>query len=144
MSTDPAPIRPDLPPEDVPPAPPAGEVTARPDVPPPELSSSPEDRTLGMFCHLGGLLTGFIVPLVLWLLKKDQSPFVADQAREALNFQITMMIASVVAAASVLVLVGILLLPAVVILNIVWCIQGCLAAQRGEVYRYPYSLRLIQ
>jgi len=53
-----------------------------------------EDKTMAMLCHLLGILTAFLGPLIIWLVKKDQSPFVDDQGKEALNFQITLVIAN--------------------------------------------------
>ena len=108
-----------------------------------QIPSTPEDRTMAMLAHLGGIIAGFLVPLIIWLIKKDQSKFINDQGKEALNFQITMLIANVVAGASMLLLIGFVLLPAVIVVNIVFCILGGMAANRGEAYRYPVNIRMI-
>ncbi len=119
--------------------------------PPPVVPSLSEDeRTMGMLCHLLGILTGFIGPLVLWLVKKDQSPFIDHHGREALNFQITLFLV-MIALASVtfvlmLVVVGFLLIPvlfAIPIIGLVLEILAAVAAQRGEWHRYPFCLRLV-
>jgi uncharacterized Tic20 family protein len=115
-----------------------------PEFVPAEIPSSSEDRTLALLCHLGGILAGFLVPLVIWLIKKDQSRFVDDQGKEALNFQLTVLIAWAVSFASAFVFIGLVLLPAVMILNIVFCILAAVAANQGQVYRYPLNIRLIK
>ncbi len=114
-----------------------------PDVLPMEIPSTQEERTLALLCHLGGIIGGFLVPLIIWLIKKDQSRFLDDQAKEALNFQLTVLIASVISAASVFVFIGIVLFPAVMVLNIVFCVLGGTAANQGKLYRYPLTLRMI-
>jgi uncharacterized Tic20 family protein len=110
---------------------------------PTHIPSTKDDRTMALFCHLGGVLGHIVLPLVIWLIKKDQSRFVDDQGKEALNFQITMAIALVISGASMLILVGIVLFPAVWITNIVFSIIGAVAANKGEVYRYPITIRFI-
>jgi uncharacterized Tic20 family protein len=81
---------------------------------------------------------------VIWLLKKDEDEFVDDQGKEALNFQIIITIAWCVSAALTFVCVGFLLLPAVLIVDVIFCITAAMAANRGERYRYPFHLRLVQ
>lgn len=105
---------------------------------------SKDDMTMAMLCHLLAIFTGFLGPLVLWLIKKDQSAYVNQQGKEALNFQITITIAWFVAALSTAICIGAVLLPAVGIANLVFCIMGSVAANKGEPYRYPVSLRLIK
>jgi uncharacterized Tic20 family protein len=109
----------------------------------PEISSTPDERNLAMFCHIGGALFSFIVPLIIWVIKKDQSKFVDDQGKEALNFQITILIGHVVAGFTICFTVGILN-AALYVATIVFGILGGIAAQKGQVYRYPFSLRLIK
>jgi hypothetical protein len=109
-----------------------------------------EARTMGMLCHLSALI-GFIVPfgtiigpLVIWLIKKDEMPFVDDQGKEALNFQITVLLAFIVSAILTVVLIGLLLMPIVAIGALVFIIIAALKANEGEAYRYPFTLRLIK
>jgi uncharacterized Tic20 family protein len=131
---------------EVPPVPPAG---AQPvDYAMPEANA--DVRIWGMFCHLASL-AGLVVPvgniigpLVVWLIKKDQMPFVDDQGKESLNFQITMTIAMIVAGALICVFVGFILLPAVAIVDIVFTIIATIKANSGIRYRYPLTLRLIK
>ena len=118
--------------------------------PTPEVEVSKDARTWGMLCHLTalsgfvGVGFGFILgPLVCWLVKKNEYEFVDDQGKEALNFQITMFIALVVSGVLCLAFIGFLLLPAVVIVEIIFTIIGAVKASNGEWYRYPFALRLV-
>ncbi len=108
-----------------------------------------EERSTAMLCHLTGLLGGFIppvniiAPLIIWLLKKDQSPFVNDQGKEALNFQISVTIYMVISFILLFVLIGIALMAVV---GLYWLIFGIIAtikANEGVPYRYPFILRLV-
>ncbi len=105
---------------------------------------SKEDKTLAMLAHLLGIISGFIGALIIWLVKKDESPFVADQAKEALNFQITVFIAFVIASALLVVVIGAILIPVIAIANPVLCILAGVKANEGQMYRYPFAIRLIK
>jgi uncharacterized Tic20 family protein len=113
-------------------------------------SGSSDERMWAMLCHLSAF-AGYLVPfgnilgpLVIWLIKKDQYAFVDDQGKEALNFQISIMIWAAVAAVLCFVIIGIPLLIAVVIFSIVMTIVAAIKANGGESYRYPLTIRLIQ
>lgn len=122
--------------------------------PPPHAGPAPrandaEERNWAMFGHLSALV-GFIVPLgsvvaplVIWQVKKDTMPFAAEQAKESLNFNITVAIAAIISSILMMVLIGFLLLPIVVIAWLVLTVIAGMAASRGESYRYPFTLRLI-
>lgn len=120
-----------------------------------------EERQWAMFAHLsallGGLLTSavggwgfFLGPLVIWLMKKDTMPFVADQAKEALNFNITLAIVGLVLLLLTLVTFGfgaLLTVPIGILVGIAWLVFTIIAAVKaneGERYRYPFTLRLIK
>ena len=105
---------------------------------------SQDAKNMAMLCHLLGLFTCFIGPLIIWLIKKDDDAFIDSQGKEALNFQITVLIASVVAGLSILACVGFILLPAVGIVDLVFSIIACVRSSKGEDYRYPVSIRLIK
>jgi uncharacterized Tic20 family protein len=105
---------------------------------------------MGLLVHLSAL-SGFIIPfghligpLVVWLVKKDESEFIDDQGKEALNFQITVSIAYIVSAILILVVVGIVLLPVVAVGSLVLTIIAAVKANDGEAYRYPFTLRMIK
>ena len=104
---------------------------------------SNDDRNLAMLSHLLGVFTGFIGALILWLVKKDESGFVGENAKEALNFQITMIIGYFAACILKWVLIGWFLLPLLFIANIVFCILGAVAASKGALYKYPLAIRLL-
>jgi uncharacterized protein len=117
--------------------------------PPAPSGSAPQDqRTLALIAHLLGIITWFVGPLIIWLISKDDSNkgFVADQAKEALNFQIAITLGYIVAFIIAGVSCGFLFfLPLLVgVVNLVFCILGGLKANEGEAYRYPYTLRLIK
>jgi uncharacterized Tic20 family protein len=104
-----------------------------------------------MLCHLlafSGLVVPFLGnilgPLVMWLLKKEEHPFVDDQGKESLNFQITATIALCVSFALCFVLIGLLLFPLVGIVTVVLTIIGAIKANEGVAYRYPFTLRFIK
>ncbi|RYD61212.1 MAG: DUF4870 domain-containing protein [Verrucomicrobiaceae bacterium] len=135
-----------------PPPPPAAGVT--PPHLPPALTGAvagirEDDKTMAMLCHLLGVFTGFPGPLILWLVKKDSSPFVDHHGREALNFQITIFLVMLGLGAMtfvlMFVLIGIVFIPVMVvmqILAIVAEVMAAVAAQRGEWHRYPFSIRM--
>lgn len=106
-------------------------------------AATPDDRTMGMLAHLLGII-GFIGPLIIWLIKKDQSPFIDDQGKEALNFQLTMLIAWVVVIVTSFFCIGALLGPIVFVGNIVLCIIAAMKANQGIAYRYPVTIRFIK
>jgi len=107
-------------------------------------------RTWAMLCHIGAF-AGYIIPfghiiapLVIWLIKKDESPFVDDQGKESLNFQISMSIYAIIALLLTLVVIGVVLLIAVVIFDVVMVIIAAVRANSGERYRYPLCMRFIK
>lgn len=104
---------------------------------------SADDKNIVVLTHLGGTLFSIIPSLIVWLLKKDDSAYIAEQAREALNFQITVLIAQAISSVLVVILIGFALMGVVWIVNIVLCILAAVAASKGEHYRYPFALRLI-
>jgi uncharacterized Tic20 family protein len=109
-----------------------------------------EERTWGMFCHLVvflGLIIPFasiIGPLVIWMIKRDEMPFVDDQGKESLNFQITMMLATIVSAILMFVLIGFVLIFVVIIFQLIVVIIASIKANEGVYYRYPLSIRFIK
>ena len=117
-----------------------------------EATGTPDkdERTWGMLCHLlafSGYLIPFgsvLGPLVIWMLKKDEMPFVDDQGKESLNFQLTMLIAVIVSAILCFVLIGFLLLGVLIIFQIVVIIMAAIKANDGVKYRYPYTIRFIK
>lgn len=105
-----------------------------------------EERTWSLLSHLGGIIFGFIPSLVIWLVFKGRGPFLEDQSKEALNFQITVTIGYIATAILGAVTFGVLsFLPFVVgLVNLVFCILAAVAVNKGEWYRYPLTLRLVK
>lgn len=103
-----------------------------------------EERQWAMLGHLGGILLGFLSPLLVWLIYRERSAFVNDQGREGLNFQITLAIGLFAAFVLSFVGIGLLLYPLLWIANLVFAIIAGLAANKGEYYRYPVTLRLVK
>lgn len=107
-------------------------------------------RNWAMLAHLGGLLWlftgigGVIAPLVIWLIQKEKSPFIDRHGKESVNFQITMLIASVIFALLAMIVVGCFLLVAQMVLMVVQIIQASMAAKDGKEFRYWLCLRLIK
>jgi uncharacterized Tic20 family protein len=134
--------------------------------PPPAASASgeisAEARQWAMFAHLsaliGGILTAgwagsigcFIGPLVIWLVKKDTMPFVDDQGKEALNFNITVGLVFLALLLLTIMTLGIGLvvaIPAWIVVGIAWLVLTIIAgikANEGVAYRYPFAIRLIK
>lgn len=109
-----------------------------------KIEVSNDAKNMGVLCHLLGFFTSFVGPLIIWLLKKDQMPFVDHHGKEALNFQITLAIAYVVAWISIFCFIGAFLVPILVLADLIFCIIACIAASKGKYYKYPVSLRLIK
>lgn len=109
-----------------------------------------DERNWAMLSHLLALVGYFLVPfgnviapLIIYLMKKDESPFVADQSRESLNFQISVCIYALISGVLILILIGFLLLAVVLVAGAILTIIASVKAANGEAYRYPLTLRLI-
>ena len=95
---------------------------------------------LGLFFHFLGHLLG---PLIVWLVKRGDSPEIDAHGKESLNFQISMLIYDAIAAILCFVLIGIPILIALWVLNTVFVIIASVKASEGTLYRYPFTIRLI-
>jgi uncharacterized Tic20 family protein len=125
---------------------------------PPGKESNKDARMWAMFCHLAGLcallpivpiIGGVLGPLVLWQVKKEEFDFVNDQGKEAVNFQISILLYSLIGSIVCgITCVGIPLIPFVLgiigILDIVFLIIASIKANDGERYRYPLTIRFIK
>ena len=137
-------------PEETPYIPPVGQIFA----PGPlagDVALTPNDKTMGMLCHLLAL-SGFVGvpfgnivgPLIIWLTQKDKSSFADFHGKESLNFQITILIAGLISGVLCLILVGFLLLFALWVYGIVMTIVATMKANEGIRFQYPFTLRLIK
>ena len=119
----------------------------------PEVAQKPvvmdqkQERTWAMFCHLAGLawfippFGNIIAPLIIWLLKKDESALVDNQGKEAVNFQISVTIYAVVCIATI---IASPLFLAVIVFDVVMIIIATITASEGQEYRYPLCIRFIK
>ena len=109
-----------------------------------------DEKNMGMLAHLL-VFSGYIVPfgniigpLVIFLTKKDESSYIRHHALEALNFQISMMIYFIVSAILCIVLIGLPLLIAALIIDLVCTIIAAVKASSGELYSYPMCIRFVK
>ena len=120
-------------------------------LPPANISAIANVRTWTAFIHASALLGVFLhfpghllPPLILWLIKRDDAPELDAHGKEAVNFQISMLIYNLVAAVFCLILVGFVFLAILWILNTVFVIIAAIQASDGKFYRYPMTIRFIQ
>ena len=117
--------------------------------PPVSVTENKEERNWAMLAHLSALLTyatvigGMIAPLVIWLIRKDQGGFAAEQAKESLNFQITVFLIAIPCWILCLLLIGFLLLWILGLINLILIIVAAVKTSHGVAYRYPFNLRLV-
>ena len=110
---------------------------------PAATSGGTDEKTLAMLAQLLGIFTGFLGPLVMYLIAKDDQPFLKHHAAESLNFQLTILIGYVISGVLMLVLIGFLTWFVVWVAALVFGIMATLAANRGEWYRYPITIRMV-
>lgn len=130
-------------------APPQTAAEAAPPPPPAAGGRTPEERNWAMGCHLASLAGYFFPfanifgPLIVWAIQKDRFPLVDDQGKESMNFQISMTLYILVAIVLCFVLIGIPLLIALILADLVLVILAAVKAGQGEAYRYPMTIRFI-
>ncbi|WP_394193213.1 DUF4870 domain-containing protein [Pseudoalteromonas atlantica] len=114
------------------------------------VQADKEQRTWAMLCHLSAL-AGFIIPmgsvigpLIVWLIKKEDMPLVAEHGRKSLNFQITMLIAYIICFILMIVAIGAILLPIVAIFSFIMVVIGAIKTNDGKPFSYPFSINLIK
>jgi uncharacterized Tic20 family protein len=112
----------------------------------PLFTPTSDDRLLGLLSHLLAIVpgVGILGPLVIYLVKRGQSPFVEENAKESLNFQITMILAFIISGILVVVWIGFILLAILGVVEVVLVIVETIKASENKIYRYPFNLRLIK
>ncbi len=85
-----------------------------------------------------------IVPLIIWLIKKEEHPFVDEHGKESINFQISVTIYSIIGAILCFICIGFVLLSVLAVFSVVVCILAAIKANKGEPYRYPLSIRFLK
>lgn len=112
-------------------------------------AATPDDRTYATFMHLMLVFATFTVlplvvgPLVMWLIRRERSAFVNDHGKEALNFNISVLLYMIIAGALFACGIGVVLMPVVWVFGLVFSVVAAVAANKGEYYRYPACLRLV-
>jgi uncharacterized Tic20 family protein len=107
----------------------------------PVIAPSSDEKNLALLSHLLTFIFPILGPLIIYLIKKDESPFIAAHAKESLNFQISLVIICILLVISI---IGILLLWAVGIYSTILVIVAAIRASEGRLYKYPLTLRLIK
>ena len=106
-------------------------------------TSSQDSKNLALLLWLGTIFFSFIPALVLFLVKKDDA-YLVDQSREALNWSITAILGGIVGMILTLILIGILVIWAIALCNLIFCFLGVIATSSGKPFRVPFALRLIK
>lgn len=107
----------------------------------PAYTPSSDERTMAILSHVLCIVVWLFAPLIIYLVKKDESAFVAAHAKESLNFQITIMIIFIICFISI---IGIFLLWLVGIVSTILIIVATIKASDGKLYRYPFNIRIIR
>lgn len=110
---------------------------------PQKTGGGSNDKTMAILAHALGIVTYFIGSLIIYLVTEKEG-YVKNQAKEALNFQITVAIAIIVGSILIFIGIGVLLIWAVSVANLILCIMAAIAASKGEDYKYPVAIRLIK
>jgi uncharacterized Tic20 family protein len=111
--------------------------------PQPPSMSPPDEKLWATLVHVGGIFFGFLPALIGYLVLKDRGPFVRAHTATALNFQLTMLIASVVGGVLTIIIVGFFILAAVWALTIIFSIIAAVKANQGQWYKYPLSIPFV-
>ncbi len=102
-----------------------------------------DSKNMGLLIWILTIFFGFIPSLIFFLVKKDD-PYIQDQAKEALNWSITVLIGYLAGAILAIILIGIFVMIAVGVANLVFCIMGAIGASNGKDFRVPFAIRLIK
>lgn len=108
------------------------------------IDTTDDDRLFGMLIYLTSFFASFFAPLIIWLIKRENSPFVDKIGKDYLNFFISYTIWGLVASLLCLILVGFILIPILAILAFVFTVIGAIKAYNGETYLPPLSIRMIK
>ena len=107
----------------------------------PAIIPTGDEKTIAMLAHVLTFAAPILAPLIIYLIKKNESAFVTAHAKESLNFQITV---GLIIVALFITIIGVLLVWVVAILAMALVIVATIKASEGKLYRYPFSIRLIK
>ncbi|CAN5180982.1 DUF4870 domain-containing protein [soil metagenome] len=115
-----------------------------------ETATTSSERQWILACHLSAFL-GFVIPfgnviapLIVWQMKKNEYPAVDEHGKESVNFQLSLLLYIMISLVLILVLIGIVLLVALAIMQLILVIIAAMKADKGELYRYPFTIRFIK
>lgn len=108
------------------------------------ITVTSEEKTMGLLAHAGGILLGFLAPLLVLLLKGNDSAVVKRMSTEALNFQLTVLLGYIIGWVLSLLLIGFLLVTIIWIASIIFAIIAAMAVNGGQEYRYPFAIRIVK
>lgn len=116
-----------------------------PQPPQPGAPLSPgEEQGWGVAIHLGGVFVSWLVPLIVWLVFRERSAMLDDHGKETLNWQITLFIGYVIGYATMIILIGFLIVPIIFLIALIFGILGAIAAYNRRSFRYPFNIRFIK
>lgn len=107
----------------------------------PLVPPTSDEKTMALLSHVLTIVASFLAPLIIYIVKKDESTFVSSHAKESLNFQITVILVIILLCITI---IGILLVWLVAIASLVFVIIATIRASEGKLYKYPLTLRLIK
>lgn len=110
------------------------------DGPPP----TKDETNMGLLMMILAIVTGWLGPLIIWLMKKSESRFLDAQGKEVLNYEITIFLAFIACFILTFVLIGLFLLPIVILANLILLIMGAINVSKGNFHRFPFALRLLK
>lgn len=108
------------------------------------VTPSSDDKTMAILSHILSIVGGFLAPLIIYLIKKDSSPYVTAHAKESLNFQLTMLIAYIVCGILTVILIGLILFPLLMLANLILVIMATIKASENKFYKYPFSIKFVK
>jgi len=111
---------------------------------PPGYTPTSDEKTLALLSHVLTFIAPLLAPLIIYLVKKDESPFVAAHAKESLNFQLTLMLLYIISFILIFVIVGFFFLIALYFINLIFIIVATIKAAEGKSYKHPFTIRFIQ
>ncbi|HMI60199.1 MAG TPA: DUF4870 domain-containing protein [Puia sp.] len=110
----------------------------------PLITPSSDEKTMAILAHALTLVAPILAPLIIYLVKKDESQFVKQNALESLNFQITLIIFVIISVILTVIFIGAILLAIIAIGGFILVIIASIKASEGKIYRYPVNFRLIK
>lgn len=103
-----------------------------------------EEQGWGVGIHLGGAFFSWLAPLIIWLVFRERSPMIDDHGKDALNWQITLFIGYVIGYATLIIIIGFVILPLLYITALIFGILGAIAAYNRRQFRYPFTIKFIK